>query len=654
MKIKILFLLVVCAAGISKPFAQQPVASAVPQPFAFNPLPLGAIKPTGWLRNQLQIQAEGLTGHLDEFWPDVGENSAWRGGSGEGWERGPYYLDGLLPLAYLLDDTVLIAKTKPWIEWILTHQRADGSIGPEKNKDWWPNMIVLKVLTQYQEATGDKRVVPFLENYFKYQSTHLQDNNLKVWAVYRWAEELLAIHWLYERNHDSSLMHLANQLHDQGFDWRKQFENFTFTHKTTADELGLQNGNNDKALQAHGVNNAMALKMPALWGFFSDDPTDKRSVYNQLQELDTYHLQANGMFSGDEHLAGKDPSQGTELCSVVEAMFSYEQLFAMLGDPMFGDRLEKLTFNALPGTLTADMWAHQYDQQPNQVLVTDAKRNWSSNGNQSNLFGLEPNFGCCTANLHQGFPKFASHLWLQSPNGGLVAAAYAPNEVTTDINGTSVRIEEVTDYPFRENIEFTIQPEKTLEFPIRFRIPGWVQHATFSVNGKEIKGARAGTFFSIVRKWNRGDKVQINFPMPVRINRQFANSAVVERGPLVFSLQIGEDWKKIKDRSNQADDYEIRPATLWNYGLVLGTGDSNITVIEKPAGKYVFSTEGAPVEVKVFGVQLPEWKLVDNSAGPMPASPQPIPAKATVQQLTLIPYGAAKLRVTNFPVVEPR
>ena len=153
-------------------FDAQPAAtaSAVPtsavanraplQPGAFLLLPLGSVKPRGWLRGQLEIQANGLGGHLDEFWPDVGPDSAWLGGSGEGWERGPYFLDGLVPLAYLLDDQRLIAKVKPWIEWTLTHQRADGAIGPPKNTDWWPNMIMLKVLTQYQEATADPRVVP--------------------------------------------------------------------------------------------------------------------------------------------------------------------------------------------------------------------------------------------------------------------------------------------------------------------------------------------------------------------------------------------------------------------------------------------------------------------------------------------------------------
>src|SRR5579885_2183790 len=132
-------------------------------PLAFATLPLGAMQPRGWLRRQLHLQADGLTGHLEEFWPDLGPNSGWLGGTGESWERGPYYLDGLVPLAYLLGDEKLITRARKWLDWTLDHQRADGWLGPAHDPhdvrhspyDVWPVTVMLKALTQFQEATGD-------------------------------------------------------------------------------------------------------------------------------------------------------------------------------------------------------------------------------------------------------------------------------------------------------------------------------------------------------------------------------------------------------------------------------------------------------------------------------------------------------------------
>jgi len=141
----------------------SPVKNRAPlQPSAFTMLPLGSIRPSGWLHEQLLLQARGLSGHLDETWEDVGPNSGWLGGNGESWERGPYYLDGLVPLAYLLDDGVLKQKAQRYIDWTLDHPSEDGMIGPKSNHDWWPRMVIAKALTQYQEATNDRRVIPVL------------------------------------------------------------------------------------------------------------------------------------------------------------------------------------------------------------------------------------------------------------------------------------------------------------------------------------------------------------------------------------------------------------------------------------------------------------------------------------------------------------
>lgn len=628
------------AAG-KRPAESPVVKNRSPLPAnAFYVLPLTSVKPRGWLRRQLEIQARGLSGRLDEFWPSVGPDSGWLGGQGESWERGPYFMDGLVPLAYLLEDPALIAKARKWVDWTLSNQRPDGSIGPAKNQDWWPLMVMLKVLTQYQEATGDARVIPVLERYFDYRAKNLATRPLQKWAVFRWGDEILSILWLYNRNGNPALLDLARSIQRQGYDWASQFANFEYREKVRREQTSLK---------THVVNNAMALKTSTVWGLVSGQASDRQAIYRQLRELDRYHLLPNGVHSGDEHYAGRDPSQGTELCAVVEGMFSFEQLIAVLGDPAFGDRLEKIAYNALPGTFSGDMWAHQYDQQANQVLCNIHPRAWVDNKEDSNIFGLEPNFGCCTANFHQGWPKFVAHLWMATPDDGLAAVAYGPSEVTGIVRGgVRATITEDTEYPFRGKIRFTVNPESAARFPLLLRIPGWAPGATVAVNGKSLAGVKAGAFHRIERRWKKGDQVELALPMRVRASRWYRDSLALERGPLVLSLSIGEDWRKIR-QIGPAADWEVHPTTAWNYGLILDptNPDRSVEVTEKRVGDFPFTREGAPVEVKVKGGRIPQWTLVNGSAGPLP--PGPVESKEPIETLTLIPYGSAKLRITAFP-----
>jgi hypothetical protein len=415
---------------------------------------------------------------------------------------------------------------------------------------------------------------------------------------------------------------------------------------------------------SHVVNNAMMLKSGPLWWRLTGNEEDLRCAEDQVKLLDEYHGMVTGVFSGDECLAGKSPVQGTELCAVVEYMYSLEHLVSITGEVHWADRLELIAFNALPATFSPDMWTHQYDQQVNQVQCSrqDKPAIFSTNGVESNLFGLEPNYGCCTANLSQGWPKFALSGFMKKDDG-IAAVVYAPGMITTNINGVKVSIELITDYPFDEELKFRINTDGEADFAFYMRIPGWAEGALISANFSDDRGhitekleaaAESGTFQRLSRKWKGESLITLRLPMRTVLVERPDSLYVIRRGPLIYSLAVGERWERtntdIPGREFPHCDYEVYPTTPWNYGLFMSSEgiEGSLRLEKRAMGDYPFSPSGVTVLMKIKGKKI-DWPYFNKSAA---ACPQVNSAAEETEELVLIPYGSTCLRVTEMPLVK--
>ena len=623
----------------------------------YEELPLGAIRADGWLLEQLQRQASGLTGHLDEVYPQVmGDSNAWLGGDGDAWERGPYWIDGLLPLAWILDDDALKAKATRWVESILASQREDGFIGPAedhpfvyglqrgKAHDWWPRMVALKILKQYYQATGDKRVTDCLTKYFHYQLKTLPEKPLGYWSdwgVWRGADNLEVVLWLYGITSDPSLLELAELIHSQTTDWTGLFT-----------DGGIFNNQNS----VHCVNLAQGFKAPAVWWQYSHDSADLASLDAAVATIRHTVGLPTGLWAGDEQLHWGDPVRGSELCTAVEMMFSLEEILRITGAPSWADYLERVAFNALPAQIDEEFSSKQYYQQANQVSCTRGWREFSTPHDGTDvLFGTLNGYPCCLSNMHQGWPKFTQNLWYSTPDGGLAALVYAPSEVSARVaGGAEVTISESTDYPFRESVRFTIgftrKCQRKAEFPLRFRVPGWCDAATVSINGESVDAPVSDGIILLNRVWKKDDVVELAFPMKVTTEEWYDRALSVVRGPLVYALRMEENrsWLPFSgpDRLYGPGAWEIRSDTPWNYCIMRDCFTPEAcTVVENAPSPYPWTVSSAPVSIFIPARTLPHWTEVGSVAywteDSFDAGPE--------ARIELIPYGCTTLRISCFP-----
>ena len=502
-------------------------------------------------------------------------------------------------------------------------------------------MVVLKVLQQHYNATGDQRVLPFMEKYFHYQLEALKEKPIghwTFWASFRHADQMNVALWLYRKTGDEKLLELADLLHAQGFDFVKYFN-----------EEGIS-----ETGSIHCVNLAQGLKEPVVyWAATRDqgllDATDK--LFADLPRFISY---PTGMFGGDEMLRDNDPTRGSELCSAVEFMYSLEEMMKITGNPFYAEYLERIAFNALPTQISKDFRLHQYYQQTNQVSISYGNHNFTiMQEGTANLMGFLTGYPCCLSNLHQGWPKFTQNLWLKTSDGGLATLAYSPCSVSTQIDGVQVDIREITDYPYGETIRFELSLSQNISFPLHFRIPSWTAEPVLTVNGVAVDGLVPGQVLELEREWSNGDVLELYFPMTVSVSRWYENSAAIERGPLVYALDVQGKWeKKINQKGNRKGQeyWEVKAVSPWNYSLIQSD-------IQKPETAFTFNEDGS---ISARAALVPHWIEVNGDAAPIPYTPIRKHygtfmgyghETGEVETIRLIPYGETTLRIAEFPVL---
>ncbi len=607
-------------------------------------LPIGSIRPEGWVRQPLELMADGFTGRLPELsqWCKF-EGSAWASPHGEGqfgWEEMPYWLKGFADLGYILQNERIVKESKRWIEGILSSQRPDGYFGPRSNleaMDLWPNMIALYVLRSHYEAMGDKRVLPFMLKYFQWQRTIPLEKFLPgSWQKWRGGDNLDSIYWLYNHTGEKWLLELARVNHERTADWVGGFPTW------------------------HVVNICQGFREPAQYYQQTHDVRYlKATERNYETVMNLYGQVPGGMFGADENARPgyTGPRQAAETCSMVEFMHSDQILLRITGDPRWADRCEDVAFNSLPAAMTPDLKGLHYLTAPNMVQL-DRQNKAPLLQNGGDMLSYNPrDFRCCQHNVAFGWPYFAEHLWMATQGNGLAAVFYAPCAVTAKVgSGETVRITTTTDYPFEEVVNFTLSTSKPVRFPLMLRIPGWCEQPKVALNGRAAGVPQPARGWMVIdRLWHDGDRVQLTLPMTIRVkvwerNRQAVS---VSRGPLTYSLRIGERWQRYGG-TDEFPAFEVFPTTPWNYGLIvdLQNPSASFEVVKRQGAlpAQPFALDNAPIALRAKGKRIPQWKLEPNGLiGEIQQSP--VRSAEPVEDITLIPMGCARLRVSSFPQI---
>jgi hypothetical protein len=548
-----------------------------------------------------------------------------------------------------------------WINGTLNSQRDNGDFGPfvirktTGKRDLWAQMLMLFVLQSYYEYSNDPRVISHMTNYFKWQLTIPENDFLTdYWENSRGGDNLYSVYWLYNITKEKWLLDLASKIHRNTANWK--LKNW------------LPNW--------HNVNIAQCFREPATFYQQSGDLTDLQASYdNQNFIREMYGQVPGGMFGSDENSRKgyDDPRQAVETCGMVEQMTSDEIMLRITGDAFWAENCEDVALNTFPVSFMPDYRSLRYLTAPN-MIASDRKNHNPGIDNPGPYLMMNPfSSRCCQHNHAGGWVYYAENLWMATPDNGLAAVFYSDSEVRAKVaDGGEISIQQQTHYPFDESIKLKLQMKKETKFPMYLRIPAWCASPAVQINGQAIQvEANAGSYLKIINTWKNNDQITLNFPMTLTVKtwKKNKNSVSVNYGPLTYSLKIDEKYIRFDSKEtaqydskwqanadpSQWPSFEIQPGSAWNYGLSGDFSDPNkiFKVVKKtwPSDNYPFTIASVPIEIKVKGRKIPAWTI--DQYGLCAELPQsPVTTKEPEEEITLVPMGAARLRISAFPVVK--
>jgi hypothetical protein len=662
--------------------------SPTARPYAeMRTLPLGAVKPEGWLRLHLEGQAKLASALPDisypflngTFWEGEENSAAWYT-----WEQRAYWIDGAVRLALILGDDKLLAKSKASLDYTLNHASSNGFLGPKflefgddnGGLNRWPNNVLNRGFMALADAQPTPANVDPAKIADAIRTHYLNDKDANYLGGSRNITNLEVILWCYERTGDKRLLDLAQST------WDKYISDAEVEYNQPAPANGARRrfGHTDLApqkvyanapVQSHGVSYAEISKLPAILYLYTGKEEYRKFVVAAMKRVFDHHMLIDGIPSSSEGYAGTTALDEHETCDITDHAWNWSYILQATGDGQYGDAIEKACFNAHPGATKPDWTGIQYFGSPNQFLANLNCDHGTERWFGSRRLSYQPNpaqiIGCCGGNKHRFLPNYVLSMWMQTKDNGLAATLYGPSTVTARVGSANqeVQITQKTNYPFEEEVRFEIKTDRPVSFPLSLRIPAWCNAPQIKVNGASAGSVRPQNGFAVVRRsFKSGDVVTLTLPMHVKATEWPNNGIGFERGPLVYAMPIETKWTSVAEAAYSSEEFptwEANPVGEWNYGVAIDPAkiSAQVEVKHRPSTSNLETSNwpwsDAPTVLTVPARKLEGWDYETNPKEPhqrfTPKLPDPanLNASGPVERLTLVPFGATQLRMSIFP-----